>query len=157
RDKARWLLKVVATESEAWDRADQFERLSEEAISLVYREFVAGPDPGGPGSAARVARAALASFPDLKHLPADVGEALRLSRLHLLYVMPEAASRDGDGDRPFRAALHLLDRADDQAREDGVALRAAFVRRARYLDRLGRRDEADEERRRAAQIQQPAG
>src|SRR5439155_18361709 len=105
------LLKAVADEAEAWEKADRCEKLSEEAIFLFYREFVAGPDPSGPAESARVARLALGSIPDLKRLPPHVGKALSLSRLHLLYVLPEAASRDGDGEGPYRAALRLLDQA----------------------------------------------
>ena len=148
--RARSLLARQAGRERARHLARRCQTLRDEAFFELHRDLVAGPVASNASKSRELARKSLSSFPDPDCLPPDEAGCLRRARQELLFMLAEATARAGD--RPaWREALGLLDRAGP-----GAAPHSAHKRRARYLDLLGRHEEAQRSRSQAARTA-PAG
>jgi tetratricopeptide (TPR) repeat protein len=150
------LLRRVAAQEAARDQARRFLALLDEAFFQFYRDMT-DAEPTGPRLSQEAARQALKVFPNLGCLGTDEAPRLQLARQEALLLLAETTARAGDR----KAALVLLDRAEALAPTQPtgtgwMSLHSIHRRRARYLEQLGRHDEAARQRARS-QREQPAG
>jgi tetratricopeptide (TPR) repeat protein/tRNA A-37 threonylcarbamoyl transferase component Bud32 len=152
RRQAQRQLAEVERRLELPDRAAQVEHLADEALFALARDEVSGPSSASPREAARLARAALAVFPDPKLAEPPLRARLEVRRAEVLLVLAEATARPrrqtlDQQRRRAREALAILQRV----RGPGAPVQAVQRRRARYLALAGD-SRADAAARRAAQV-----
>jgi tetratricopeptide (TPR) repeat protein len=153
RDEARRLERL--TQSEAGQKAryeraraqeKRFFALRDEAFFELLRDVVTGLEAASPLRSREAALQALAQFPDMDCLPPPRKHRLDVARKEVLFILAEATARTGTP-KACREALALLDRAG----RGGAAPQSVSRRRARYLELLGRHEEASRHRARAGQ------
>ncbi len=150
RDVASAELEKLLGTSAARSRARRVLQLRDESFYHLYPQLLGGMESAQPQQSLDACRRALECFPELDCLTPQQAEQLCTARQEVLLLLAEAMSRLDGAPARLRQALAILDRLDVA---DGPR-HGLHLRRARYLELLGERNEAARERE-AAQTTPP--